>query len=78
MQVTAEKLKNIFGEKGIVTDVQLKYTKEGKFRHFGFVGFKTEEEAARACEYFNNTCINATRIKVEICLGLGTNYLIPK
>jgi multiple RNA-binding domain-containing protein 1 len=49
----------------------LKYAKDGKFRHFGFVGFKAEEEAQNAAEYFNNTCIKASRIKVELCAGLG-------
>lgn len=71
LQITTGKLHEIFSEKGIVTDVQLKYTKDGKFRHFGFVGFKTEEDAQNAQEYFNNSCIKASRIKVEICAGLG-------
>lgn len=71
LQITTGKLHEIFSEKGIVTDVQLKYTKDGKFRHFGFVGFKTEEDAQNAVEYFNNSCIKASRIKVEMCAGLG-------
>lgn len=71
LQITTGKLHEIFSEKGIVTDVQLKHTKDGKFRHFGFVGFKTEEDAQNALEYFNNSCIKASRIKVEICAGLG-------
>ena len=71
LQITKEKLSELFNQKGIVTDVQLKYTKDGKFRHFGFVGFKTEEEAQNAVQYFNNTCIKASRIKVELCAGLG-------
>lgn len=71
LQITTEKLHEIFSEKGIVTDVQLKYTKDGRFRQFGFVGFKTEEEAENAVLYFNNSCIKASRIKVELCAGLG-------
>jgi multiple RNA-binding domain-containing protein 1 len=71
LQITTEALHEIFSEKGLVTDVQLKHTKDGRFRHFGFVGFKTEEEAQNAAEYFNNTCIKASRIKVELCAGLG-------
>lgn len=54
----------------------MKYTKDGKFRHFGFVGFKTEEEAQNAVEHFNNTCIKASRIKVELCAGLGKWHII--
>ncbi|XP_015191541.1 PREDICTED: probable RNA-binding protein 19 [Polistes dominula] len=69
--VTEPKLKELFSEKGIVTDVQLKYTKDGKFRHFGFIGFKTEEEALKAKEYFDKTCIDTFRISVDVCADLG-------
>jgi multiple RNA-binding domain-containing protein 1 len=33
-----------------------------KSRLFGFVGFKTEEEAAKAKKYFNNTFIDTSRV----------------
>ncbi|XP_063989754.1 probable RNA-binding protein 19 [Diachasmimorpha longicaudata] len=69
--VNDTKLKEIFSEKGIVTDVQLKYTKDGKFRRFGFVGFKTEEQAQAALNFFHKTCIDTARITVELCAGLG-------
>ncbi|XP_034241110.1 probable RNA-binding protein 19 isoform X2 [Thrips palmi] len=46
--------------------VQLKY-KNGVFRKFAFVGFKKEEDASAAREYFDNTCIGTSRIQVEIC-----------
>ncbi|XP_068085646.1 probable RNA-binding protein 19 isoform X1 [Anabrus simplex] len=69
--VTEDKLREIFGEKGIVTDVQLKYTKDGKFRHFGFIGYKSEDAAQEAVNYFDNTCIKSARIKVELCAALG-------
>lgn len=72
-QVTETKLKEHFSTKGVVTDVQLKYTKDGKFRRFGFVGFKTDEQANEALEYFDKTCIDTTRISVQLCAGLG-NY----
>ncbi|XP_043270528.1 probable RNA-binding protein 19 [Venturia canescens] len=69
--VTETKLKELFSEKGIVTDVQLKHTKDGKFRRFGFVGFKTEDQAKLALEYFDKTCIDTSKISVELCTGLG-------
>ncbi|XP_063225906.1 probable RNA-binding protein 19 [Bacillus rossius redtenbacheri] len=69
--ITSEKLKEIFSEKGVVTDVQLKYTKTGKFRQFGFVGFKTPEEARNALEYFDGSCLGTLRLKVLLCAGLG-------
>ncbi|KAG8224193.1 hypothetical protein J437_LFUL002647, partial [Ladona fulva] len=69
--ITTEKLRESFSTKGTVTDVQLKYTKDGKFRHFGFVGYKTEEECKAALDYYNNTYLSGSRIKVEVCSDLG-------
>lgn len=69
--MTEDKIKTIFSKKGVVTDVQLKYTSAGVFRRFGFIGFETESEALAAAEYFNNSCINTTRITVEQCKTLG-------
>jgi RNA recognition motif-containing protein len=54
-----------------VTDLQLKYTKEGKFRGFAFVGYRTEEEANAARNYFNGTYIGAAKIDVRTCTDLG-------
>lgn len=51
--------------------MQLKYTKDGVFRRFAFIGFKTEEQAEKAKEYFDKTCIDTCRISVEQCAGLG-------
>ncbi|CAH0585622.1 unnamed protein product [Chrysodeixis includens] len=70
-KVTVEKLKDIFSEKGEVTDVQLKYTKDGKFRNFGFIGYRTEEQATQARDYFDGTCINSMQIQVQTCANLG-------
>ncbi|KAJ8675478.1 hypothetical protein QAD02_011264 [Eretmocerus hayati] len=69
--VTETRIKDLFGQKGDVTDVQLKYAPDGKFRRFGFVGFKSEEQAAAALEFFNNTCIDTCRISVDYCAALG-------
>ena len=56
---------------GEVTDVQLKYTKDQKFRHFGFVGFKTAAAAEAAVKHFDNTFMGATKISVEFCADWG-------
>lgn len=71
-QATEETLRTKFSEKGLVTDVQLKY-KNGVFRKFAFVGFKKEEDAKAALEHFNNTCIGTARICVEVCSDIGMN-----
>lgn len=57
-----------------MTDVQLKFTKEGKFRHFAFVGFQNGDEAQAALDYFDNTFLNSLRIKVEPCSELGAYF----
>lgn len=64
-------MREIFSEKGQITDVQLKYTKEGKFRKFGFIGYQSEQEAADALSHFNNTCVDTSRISIQTCAALG-------
>ena len=70
-KTTEEKLRKSFDSHGIITDVQLKFTKDGKFRHFAFIGYKTEDEAQRAQKYTNNTYFGASKIQVEVSADLG-------
>lgn len=69
--LTEDELRQKFSEQGLVTDVQLKFTKDGRFRQFAFVGFSSEEEANRAIDYFNKSFFKSTRITVERCAQLG-------
>ncbi|XP_072744526.1 probable RNA-binding protein 19 [Anoplolepis gracilipes] len=69
--VTDTKLKELFSQKGVVTDVQLKYTKDGKFRRFAFIGYKTEEQAKLAQSFFDQTYIDTCKVFIEQCVGLG-------
>ncbi|GFT89797.1 probable RNA-binding protein 19 [Nephila pilipes] len=69
--ITAKKLEELFSSKGTITDLKLKYTKEGVFRQFCFIGYKTEEEANAAKDYFNNTFVYTSKIQVEKCANLG-------
>ncbi|TRY62746.1 hypothetical protein TCAL_03592 [Tigriopus californicus] len=67
-----KKLRETFSSLGgQITDVQLKYTPEGKFRHFGFVGFSREEDAQKAQAHFHKNFLNGSKIHVEICADLG-------
>ena len=67
-KTSEEKLKQSFSSHGLITDIQLKYTKDGKFRNFAFVGYKTEEEAQRAQSYFDNSYFGAAKIvRINIC-----------
>ncbi|XP_039489678.1 probable RNA-binding protein 19 [Drosophila santomea] len=71
--ITEDKLRQIFGAQGTITDLQLKYTPDGKFRQFCFVGYSTEEEAQSAIRHFDNTCIQTSRVRVESCAALGSD-----
>lgn len=70
-KVTEQKLRETFSRTGRITDVQLKHTKEGKFRQFGFIGFEDDSSALECVKYFNQTFINTNKITVEICAALG-------
>ncbi|XP_074038360.1 probable RNA-binding protein 19 [Leptinotarsa decemlineata] len=69
--INEQTLKDLFGQKGTVTDIQLKYTKDGKFRNFAFIGYQNENEAEEAIKYLDNTFIKTSRIRVENCATLG-------
>ncbi|XP_050073836.1 probable RNA-binding protein 19 [Anopheles maculipalpis] len=64
------KLRNHFSTCGIVTDVQLKYTPDGKFRNFGYIGFQTEDQAEKAIKHFDNSFIRTSKISVAPCVSL--------
>ncbi|XP_068166711.1 probable RNA-binding protein 19 [Antennarius striatus] len=66
-----ERFRAMFAAFGTVTDCSLKYTKDGKFRKFGFVGFRTEDEAQRALKHFNKSFVDTSRVTVEMCKAFG-------
>lgn len=68
--VSEQRIRELFGQKGTITDVQLKY-KNGKFRQFGFVGFSDEAAAQESVKFFNGTFVGTSRIAVEVCAVLG-------
>lgn len=70
-RVKEDRLREFFSSKGVITDLQLKYTKEGVFRRFAFVGYKNEEQAAAAKEYFHNAYLDTSKLQVDICHALG-------
>ena len=65
------------GPKGTITDVKVVLKQDGAARRFGFVGFKTDEEASRAKEWYDKTFIDSTRVRVEIIdVGILSCYPI--
>ncbi|VTJ88242.1 Hypothetical predicted protein [Marmota monax] len=57
--VKEEQFRQLFIAFGALTDCSLKFTKVGKF---GFIGFKSEEEAQAALNHFNKSFIDTSRI----------------
>ncbi|CAK6440388.1 unnamed protein product [Pipistrellus nathusii] len=66
-----ERFRKLFAAFGTLTDCSLKFTKDGKFRKFGFIGFKSEEEAQKALNHFNKSFVDTSRITVEFCKSFG-------
>ncbi|KAI6224754.1 putative bacteriochlorophyll 4-vinyl reductase [Aphelenchoides besseyi] len=68
---TEERVRKHFKKFEPLTDVSLKYTPEGVFRKFAFVGFSAPGAADEAINFFNNTYFGTTRITLEQCLPIG-------
>ncbi|XP_068937815.1 probable RNA-binding protein 19 [Petaurus breviceps papuanus] len=66
-----ERFRQLFSAFGTLTDCSLKFTKDGKFRKFGFIGFRSEEEAQNALDHFHRSFIDTSRVTVEFCKSFG-------
>ena len=73
--LTEARLKEIFSQKGNVTDVKILRTKAGASRQFAFVGFSNEADASRAKGFFHNTFIDTSRVSTEFALPVGDDRL---
>ncbi|XP_050292584.1 multiple RNA-binding domain-containing protein 1 [Quercus robur] len=69
--VAEDRLRELFSQKGEITDAKLMRTKNGKSRQFAFIGFRTEPEAGEAIRYFNKSYIDTFRITCEIAHKVG-------
>ena len=74
-KVTEKRLRELFSQRGEVTDVKLMKTRSGVPRRFGFIGFVSESQAEAAVRHFNSTFIDASRICVEIAKPFGDGSL---
>ncbi|KAM8961985.1 putative RNA-binding protein 19 isoform 2-T2 [Pelodytes ibericus] len=69
--IKEDRFRELFEAFGTLTDCSLKYTKDGKFRKFGFIGFGSEDEAKAALSHFNKSYIDTSRVSVEMCKSFG-------
>lgn len=60
-----ERFRKLFAAFGTLTDCCLKYTKDGRFRKFGFIGYRSEDEAQTALNHFNKSFIDTSRVTVS-------------
>lgn len=73
--IKEERIRSIFAAKGELTDVKLCHTKDGKFRRFGFIGYKTEDQAKDALQHFNSSFIDTSKITADFAKNLGDESL---
>lgn len=84
MQIKEERFRDLFAAFGTLTDCTLKYTKDGKFRKFGFIGYGAEEEAKAALGHLNKSFIDTSRVSVSYastehsCFCCGSNISLIK
>lgn len=64
--MTLERFRQHFETKGEVTDAKLVQTRSGNTRHFGFIGYKSNQQAKEAVQHFNNTYFDTSKIQVEL------------
>ena len=59
----------------------VQFCRDGRSRLFGFVGFRTTEQAEDAVRYFNRTFMDTSRLTVEVneaCVALKPLRLLAK
>lgn len=69
--IAEEDFKKHFSEKASVTDVKLLPK-----RRFGYVGYKSPEDAAEAVKLFNKSFIRMSRLSVELAQAVSTKTLV--
>ncbi|CAD5219002.1 unnamed protein product [Bursaphelenchus okinawaensis] len=64
---TEDTVRKFFKDYDPITDVSFKYTKDGVFRKFAFVGFDCDEKAQEVIKKYNQSFFGSSRIVVEEC-----------
>lgn len=70
-----KELSERFSSVGDLTDCKILRTNKGKSRGFAFIGYKTQEQAQKAIDSFNNTFINTSKIQVDFAKPIGDESL---
>ena len=73
--VNEARLRDIFSQKGEVTDVKVCRTRSGKSRRFGFVGFASAKDARRARAFFHRSFLDTRQLSVDAAIAVGSSRL---
>ncbi|PRT53768.1 Multiple RNA-binding domain-containing protein 1 [Wickerhamiella sorbophila] len=77
-KATETSIREHFSKKGLITDVKLLRKKDGSSRRFAFVGYKNEDDALSAVQYFNESFMNTFRLSVELAKTLHDSTLVSQ
>ncbi|WJX93133.1 hypothetical protein P8452_74697 [Trifolium repens] len=64
--VTEDRLRDLFSQKGEITEVKLMRTKNGESRQFAYIIFRTDQEAQEAIRHFNKSLLGPLIITCEV------------
>ncbi|PKI83001.1 Multiple RNA-binding domain-containing protein 1 [Malassezia vespertilionis] len=73
--LTEARLREHFAQKGAVTDAKLMKRPDGTSRRFGFVGYRSDDEAQAVCAFFDKTYIDTARINVSMAKHINDETL---
>ncbi|CAI4224358.1 unnamed protein product [Auanema sp. JU1783] len=69
---TEKSVREYFKKYGNITDCSLKYTKEGKFRKFAFLGFETDSIANKVLSSCDGVFMGSYKLQVDKCHPFGS------
>ncbi|CAJ2657206.1 unnamed protein product [Trifolium pratense] len=64
--VVEDRLRQLFSEKGEITEVKLMRTKNGESRQLAYIRFRTDQEAQEAIRCFNNSYLGPRIITCQV------------
>ncbi len=80
--LTSDQLKEHFLQKkgpgGDITDLKVARQSDGRSRRFAFIGFRTEDEAAKSQQWFDRTYLGTTKISVQLAEVRGQIFCYPR
>lgn len=68
-------LRELFESTGEVTDAKVIKTRDGRSRQFGFVGFRTPQDAKSARHRLNKSYVDTQRVSVDFALAVGAESI---